>query len=163
MTFKNTLITFVSPIFFILCTSVTGAAYAHEVVPLQSTDIAPSGLSEKLADSEKTLMLVWASWCSECKSKLKDDLPKADSRSDLQVISLNIDTVVERAKDFAESEQIKIPIFRNPSKSFQKEFKIFSVPHWVVFSSRKEGGKILGQGPGWDQTRINQLIAEASK
>jgi hypothetical protein len=163
MKFEKKSISFIQSIFFVLSISYAGLARAHDVVPLQSMEMAPTNLSDKLADTEKTLMLVWASWCSECKSKLKDYLPTADSRNDLQVISLNIDTVINRATDFATSEQIKIPILRNPSKSFQKEFKIFSVPHWVVFSSKKDGGKILGQGPGWDQTKIDQLIAEANK
>ena len=79
------------------------------------------------------LVVLWATWCPECKEKLKNKLGEVNQRPDVAVVAVNAETDISRVKHFVEKEKITVPVLLDLDGTLRKSLKAFSVPHWAVY------------------------------
>ncbi len=107
----------------------------------------------------KQMVMFWASWCKDCKSKLKNELVELNTRPDVEVITINLDSTSERAQDFVNKQKVVLPVYRHPTKTLQKALKVFSVPHWAVYVD----GVLQDQSGGFDLAKIELALKSRGK
>ena len=111
----------------------------------------------------KVLLYFWASWCTDCKSKLKGDLHAMTKKfQDLAVVTVNIDQDIERARHYVEKESVKLPVLRDDAKSFRKMLKVFSVPHWAVFERVNGDWNLVDTAPAFEWDRVSKAIKKGA-
>ncbi|MBF0360939.1 MAG: TlpA family protein disulfide reductase [Oligoflexia bacterium] len=106
---------------------------------------------------KKELILFWGTWCKECKQKMSDILPAIDARSDVAVLTVNMDSDVNRVKHFVEKEGIKLAVLQDTNKNLIKDLKVFAVPHWAIYELN---GKwvLKDSASAFDIDRINKAL-----
>jgi thiol-disulfide isomerase/thioredoxin len=133
------------------------AAHADVSAFSSLTDLSgtPASITQ---EKDKRLVVFWATWCEECRSKLSHELPELNARKDVSVVTINTDKDEERAKDFVKKENIALPVLRDPTKNFRKELKVFSVPHWALY--KKVGGefRLVASQPAFDYAEVMKLL-----
>lgn len=90
-----------------------------------------------------TLVVFWATWCEDCRAKLKHELPELAKREDLDLITVNSDQSRERAQEYVQREKVSLPVFRDESKALRRSLQIFSVPHWALYRRTPEGLQLV--------------------
>jgi thiol-disulfide isomerase/thioredoxin len=96
---------------------------------LRTLEGKPVAISTK----SQQLIVFWATWCQDCRSKLRGELAELDARPDVSVLTVNTDREEERVKEFVLKEKIALPVLRDSDKSLRKALGVFSVPHWAVY------------------------------
>ena len=112
-------------------------------------------------DAEIQLVVFWATWCKECKKKLATTLPAWNQKSNLNIISINLDANSDRANSFLQREKIPISVFKEPNKFLEKQLKVIPVPHWAVFKKQKgenKTWKLIKHADGFDEDKILDVI-----
>lgn len=116
---------------------------------------------------DKELVVFWATWCSSCLTKLKETLPQIDKRSDVSVITVNIDKDVSRAKHYIKKHDITLPVLTDTSGDYIKKMKVVAAPHWAIYKrvsdakgSSKSGNtwSLVASEEGFDIDKINKLL-----
>ena len=111
--------------------------------------------------TDTQLVVFWATWCKECKKKLVSTLPEWNKRTNLNVVSINIDANTERANSFLKREKVSIPVFKEENQTLQKSLEVISVPHWAIFKKLKnsiDSWKLIDHGGGFNEEKILQVI-----
>lgn len=120
-----------------------------------------SGQSAKY-ETEKNIELVvfWATWCPDCKSKITDELPKLQSSKDINVVLINTEKEVERVKQYLEKQNIKLTVFMDPEKKLRKELKVFAVPAWAVYKreNKKKPWSLVESDGAFDNEKVNKAL-----
>ena len=114
-----------------------------------------------VSEAKTQLVVLWATWCNECKKKLVTTLPEWHEQSDLNIVSINIDANPERAASFLQIAGIKIPVFKEKDSFLQKRLNVIGVPHWAVFKKEeksKASWKLIKHDGGFDEERILKII-----
>ena len=97
-------------------------------------------LIENLRAGDKVFVYFWASWCPECREKLSGDLQRLQANyPKFKFITVNADRDPAKGLLFAESEKLKLPIYRDDDKSLTKSLKLFAVPAWAVLEKSQAG------------------------
>src|ERR1700751_1890442 len=99
-------------LFLLLFTTSVAHADDFQLVDLNGK---PVHLSQVSQNKDKRLIIFWATWCDECRSKLSHELPELSSRKDVSVITVNTDKDEARAREFVEKEKISLPVYRDPN------------------------------------------------
>jgi len=104
----------------------------------------------------------WATWCPDCKAKLKSDLSRYNSNG-LDLITLPTDKDVEKIKEYVRLHDIKWTVALDANRALQKRFKVFSVPTVVI--ARYENSEWIPDaivtGTNWE--KIDQQIRQQKK
>ena len=116
-----------------------------------------------VANKSKVLIVFWATWCQDCRSKLRKELPELDKTADTAVVTINTDTDASRATDFITKQGIMLPVLRDSSGEVRKELKIFSVPHWMVYTRSSTAGnwKLVNSEPAFDWTAVMKALGKS--
>lgn len=119
-------------------------------------------IHQKIDDSKDTrLMYFWASWCPDCREKLRGplgDLKK--SFKNVEIVTVNLDRNIKRGKHFIEEEKLNLPVIRDENKDLRKKLKIFSVPAWALIKKDGEQWKVIKAANGADLAQIKSAIGE---
>ena len=130
-----------------------------EISELTDLSSKPMALS---SPKEKQLVVFWATWCDDCRSKLRKELVAFNERKDVAVTTINLDKDPERAKEFISKEGITLPVLRDPEKKFKKALSIFSVPHWALLKRVKENQfEIVASESAFDLEHVKKALGEA--
>ena len=116
---------------------------------------------------QKALVYFWASWCGDCRSKLKGDLKKLHE-SGVQIFTINKDSSQKKASRFISKHKIELPVYLDKEKVISKALKAFSVPHWAVVKHKedKSGKKIwtvLKYGSGSIESAAKKTLLAKSE
>lgn len=104
------------------------------------------------------LVVFWATWCSDCKTKLGGDLPEMNQRADMDVVTINTDRDAERAQNFVDKEHLKLPVLADGSKDLRKSVKAFSVPHWALYKKAADAWTLVESKGAFDRKHIEGLV-----
>lgn len=106
----------------------------------------------------RVLLYFWASWCSDCKEKLKQ-LPALQKEfPGIQVLTVNGDRDAEKGRAFAESESVALPVYRDESKNLVKVLKLFGVPAWALLEKEAAGWAVRKSSVGVDLGEVRQEL-----
>lgn len=116
----------------------------------------------------KTVAGIWASWCVSCREDLRilqslnDSLPP---KSDLQIVTFNIDEDVMMAKRFISENKLTLPALLE-SHSYISEFlgttQVAIPRHWTISNSGRLSEETIGAIRD-EKTWIDSLANQASK
>ncbi len=110
----------------------------------------------------KVFVLFWASWCTTCKEKLATTLPALDQSPEVAVLTVNADKEIKRAEHYIAKNKVLLPVYFDPDKKIRSELKIFSVPHWAVYSRThtQAAWKLEAAAPAFETESINQALGK---
>ena len=145
--------------FFFLCLFGCAAAHAMPTVGLTDLDGHPASLTH---GKKLELVVFWATWCPECRDKLVNDLPKVNERSDVAVVTVNMDKESDRARAFVQKENIRLPVLRDEGKSLTQSLKIVAVPHWAVYRRDQKGEILVDSQDAFEWEKIKTALASAN-
>jgi thiol-disulfide isomerase/thioredoxin len=104
--------------------------------------------------AKTTIAVVWATWCTPCRSELPHFAKLAErlkDRTDVQVISFDTDDNPETAKQFMQENGYRFPALA--AKNFAEELMpYFSIPRtWIIRNGEivEEAHGFAGDGDGW--------------
>jgi thiol-disulfide isomerase/thioredoxin len=120
-----------------------------------------SGKSAQIESKEnKLLVTFWATWCPSCEEHLAKELPALDARPDVTVVTVNTDKEAKRAQHFVQKHDVKLPVFLDSSGSLRKELKVFSVPHWALYSrkSSRDAWTLVTSQPAFEMSAIEAAL-----
>ena len=109
----------------------------------------------------KVLLYFWASWCTDCKEKMRTDLIELKKKQPhLAILLVNVDQDLDRAKHVIDKESIKLPVLRDENKNLRKMLKVFSVPHWAVFNKnlKQSGWQLVDTAPAYEWSRVSAAL-----
>lgn len=111
-----------------------------------------------LESSKQVLLVFWATWCPDCKEKLKSVLPKVKTNSDFGIIAVSTEAHESKVKEYLSQEGIQFPVLSDRDRVARKALKLFSVPAWAVF--RKEGleWKLVKAESAFNQQNIERAL-----
>jgi len=135
---------------------------ALEDPPVQPnlTFLTASGEQMRLEDYQgKTVLLnVWASWCAPCIAELPTLEALAQSRDDIEVVTISLDRTPEEAAAFIEREGLDLPAWWDGSFSLSGKLLAPGLPITVIYN---EGGREVARLAGeaeWDSAEANALM-----
>lgn len=117
------------------------------------------------AQSGKDLKLLyfWATWCPECKEKMRGPLKEVAASQDYNFLLVNAEKDLGLVKNFVEKEELKFDIYTDFDKTVRKSLKVFSVPQWVLLKKTATGFEVLGSEAGFDYDKVKSLVAAQVK
>jgi thiol-disulfide isomerase/thioredoxin len=105
---------------------VGGAAPDFRLPQLDKT--APLGLSD--VRGKVVLVDFWASWCGPCRESLPQyqKLYTELSRSDFEIVAVNLDEELKDAKKFLDAHPVTYPVVLDPAGDVPKAFGLIGMP-----------------------------------
>lgn len=114
--------------------------------------------SELKTEKNKVLLYFWATWCPDCKEKLHKDFVQMRLPADAELITVNTDKDVDRAKHYISKESLRWLVARDDNKMVSKALKVFSVPFWAVLERDGKGWKVIDAEAGGNQDRLKAAV-----
>ncbi len=150
---------FVAASFLLL--SLGGSTAISLPSTLEFKDLNGKTVDVTAGNKNHRLVSFWATWCESCKKKLKNELPKLALSEDLEVITINTDEEVGRAKSYVKRKKVKLPVYRGPTEYLQ-QLKLSGVPAWAFYSRTGPGQKwvLKKSAMGFDLNEINKLRSQ---
>lgn len=144
--------------------SSTESGIAQSGIEIELATLATLTESRPSAEREYSLLYLWASWCPDCREKLKGELQEFVDRKEINLFALNVDRDKKRALDFLQGLKAPLPSFVDENRKLVPALKLFSVPSWAL-TRRSVDGKVsvIHTGAGSDLKVIEKLIAEERK
>ena len=118
-----------------------------------------SGAPYTTSTKDKELVVFWATWCPECKEKLKKELIEMN-KGDTSVLTVNTDKDDARVKNFVAKENIQLPVLRDPTKALRKQLNLYAVPAWAVYRRAKAGAEwsLTGSGSSFEMAEVKKAL-----
>ncbi len=84
------------------------------------------------------VMNLWASWCPPCRAEMPDLQRLADSGigRDVAIVGVNEGESPQRAREFAQSLQIRFPIWIDSSQRYGRTYTALGLPTTVIVDRR---------------------------
>jgi len=111
------------------------------------------GESQSL-DSSRKLIYFWATWCKSCLPKMQTVLPNLQKSEKIQVVTVNMDKSVKRAKKYYRKMDLTLPVYRDGKNIFEKSLKIKSLPHWAVVENKGDGWKVVAHERAFNLNKV---------
>lgn len=113
-------------------------------------------------EQDVQFVLLWATWCTDCKKKLVDTLPEIQKKKGVSVVALTVDGDMDRVQQFVKTHSIKVPVVREADRELQKSLNVYAVPHWLVFKKTAKGKmwNLQAQGSGFDKKSVAKAFAQ---
>ena len=106
------------------------------------------------------LMYFWATWCPDCKVKLKGPLKEAINLKNTSLVVVNTEKDKNMVSNFMERENIKLPVFMDLEKEVRKSLKVFSVPQWVLLKKNENKFELIATEVEFDLQKIKTLVGK---
>lgn len=132
---------------------------ANELRPEVFQEIKVLKGSLAMPTSEKaTLFYFWATWCPDCREKIRGDLPVWAKSSGINIVTVNTDRSESKVREYINKESVELTVVRDDSKALQKALSVYSVPAWAIV--RRDGDKYLVDlsGSGSDSEPIMNYL-----
>lgn len=114
------------------------------------------------SSKDKLLVVLWATWCPDCKAKLKGDLKNLANNPKIDLLALNTEKNVKRVEEFIKDENVSLPVAYDKQNTFRKELELFTVPAWAVFDKKSDGSlELVDKGSPFDTQKINTALGQA--
>jgi thiol-disulfide isomerase/thioredoxin len=139
-------------------------------MPLPELDLADlGGHTWKLGklDGKVAFVNLWATWCGPCREELPVVQKLYDSlkgRSDVVLVSLNLDDDPEKARKYVAEHKLTIPVL--PAGDYVRHTvgAAYSIPRsWIVGSQRLLTSELLGFFPGSEDAWLKAALAEIDR
>ena len=104
-------------------------SYSFDLIDLDSKSIDKSELKKDV------ILYFWATWCSECKGKIKSNFKEIDKKR-YSILLVNMDENPKRAKKFVDKYSKGKKVFRDYKKTYEKLFKISALPYWAHYQNK---------------------------
>lgn len=125
--------------------------------------LSPLANTQGVKEKDVRLVYLWASWCPDCREKLRGDIPKiASEYKNIDVITVNKDRSAEKAKGFITETKLSLPVLRDEGNHFSKQQKLFAVPSWVVVKKSEAGWTVIDKQAGSDLEKIKLALSKAT-
>ncbi|MCB9092018.1 MAG: TlpA family protein disulfide reductase [Halobacteriovoraceae bacterium] len=110
--------------------------------------------------SKKQFVMFWATWCGTCKYKIKNVLPEMNKKENLNVITVNIDKNIKRAKHYIDKYAINMPVYLDQSKEIINALQVNTSPFWAVyeFDSKANDWKLIHAEKAFKKENINKVL-----
>ncbi len=133
---------------------------AKEITSLNLTNLNGDKVNIAIED-KKILLFFWATWCSECKTKLKNELLTFEKDSSLIVHTINIDSNLKRAKHFIKKQKLKNSILRDEKRDLINFLGIEAVPFWVILkpNKRDKNFTLIKSQTGFNMKSVQKFIS----
>lgn len=131
----------------------------HAAVQVTESDFSKSHITGAAlaADSEQRLVYFWASWCPDCRGKLRGDLVKfVKERPGLELVTVNLDRDFKKGKRFLDEEKLKFSVIRDDDKIFRKRFDVYAVPGWALLKKTGANWELVESATGSDMEKISK-------
>ncbi len=117
---------------------------------LQQLSSGKEFIAEK--GKSKQIFYFWATWCPDCKAKLKSDLSKYE-KDPVQLVTIPTDKDFDKISDYLEKNEIRWSVLVDQEKYLQKLFKVYSVPTAVLAKFEAGQWKVekMISGTNWEQ------------
>ena len=129
---------------------VGGMTLSAVEFPLTGTTLAGEKLAIDPVKQGKPVVLVfWASWCGLCQREMPALIKlQSTSGAQLDLISLSIDTEIDKAKACATKNKLNYPVIHDGDMAIAERFGVDVTPMMILFG--KDGreiarGRSLGQ------------------
>lgn len=104
---------------------------------------------------KQVLLYFWATWCPDCKEKLKKHLPEFQTATKATVFAISTDRDQEKVLQFLQNSDIQISTFLDPEKVVRGPLKIIAVPSWALIERRDSATWVVkGRGTATDLSQI---------
>ena len=137
------------------------SAHAMAAVQLENKVFTSSELvGESLkSSSEQRLVYFWASWCPDCRSKLRGELTQfVNKNQGLELVTVNLDRDFAKGKAFLKEEKLGFTVIRDDEKIMRKSFNIYAVPGWALLKKNGESWELVNAETGSDLAKIQQNV-----
>jgi len=135
------------------------SALAVEPVPNSTLEQLTTLDGQKFStDKNRLLVYYWASWCTTCVPKLRYELEKMKMPEGGQLITVNTDKDLERAKHFINEQALKLPVMRDDGKALSQPLKAYAVPFWAVLQRDGSAWKVLAAKAGGTADEMNKAL-----
>ncbi len=122
---------------------------------------APAGTNYAVEPTKDyVLMYFWATWCPDCKEKLKGTLTEATELKNTSFVAVNTEKDKNMVANFLERENIKLPVYMDIEKEVRKSLKVFSVPQWVLLKKHDNKFELVATEVEFDLQKIKTLIGK---
>jgi thiol-disulfide isomerase/thioredoxin len=120
----------------------------------------------KLYKGKTVLLDFWASWCQPCMNEIPASLQLAKDLNDnhIEVVFVSFDTDQARWKAGMNKNSIRQHSFlvkNNFNSLLAKEFKIISIPRYIILDS--EGQVVQVDAPRPGNTLLKELLLKTAK
>jgi thiol-disulfide isomerase/thioredoxin len=132
--------------------------FAHSTYALNFDSLKSADGKNFEAKSEYTLLYFWASWCPDCKEKLKGPLKEVAGVPNISFTTVNTDKDEALAKDFLAREKIEVPVAFDANKEIRKSLKVFAVPQWTLLKKEKNDWIVVKTDTDFDLAKIKALM-----
>ncbi|MGE4131318.1 MAG: TlpA family protein disulfide reductase [Bdellovibrionales bacterium] len=95
------------------------------------------------AKNQRMLVYYWATWCVNCLPKLRTELPAMAIPEGGEIVTVNTDKDIDRAKHFVDEESLKLTVLRDEGKQLSTPLKAHAVPFWAVLEREGDHWKVL--------------------
>jgi thiol-disulfide isomerase/thioredoxin len=125
-------------------------------------DLASKTWKLKSLEGKTLLINVWATWCGPCRQELPylEKLHQSiKDRTDLQIISFNIDDELGQVEPFVKAQKLTFPVLL--AKNYVEELlPMISIPrNWIVDAKGVWRAEQIGFGhdPEWEKSMLERL------
>jgi peroxiredoxin len=103
----------------------------------------------------------WASWCIPCRQEMPylAQLWERHREQGFEVLAVNVDEDVQKARDFAEEYKIAFPVLLDTDRAVSSTYRVPGFPtHYVI----DRGGHIRFSGLGFDLNDVRAVSEEVA-
>ena len=120
----------------------------------EGTAFAPNGENKKL-------VYFWATWCPSCRQKFQNgDLAKLDQAAGVELVAVNTDKEVERAKNFLAKAKPSFKVVRDETKALTNALGAKVAPYWAVLErdAKAKTWKVVAAEEGADLDKMHKAL-----
>ncbi len=118
---------------------------------------------ESNSGQDLKLLYFWATWCPDCKEKMRGQLKEVAANGQFNFLFINTEKDLDLIKNFVQKEQVKFDVYTDFDKTIRKSLKVFSVPQWVLLKKSGDHFEVLGNEAGFDYEKVKSLVAQNLK
>jgi thiol-disulfide isomerase/thioredoxin len=109
----------------------------------------------------KKLVYFWATWCPSCRQKFQNgDLAKIDQAKGVELLAVNTDKELERAKNFLAKAKPGFKVVRDDTKALTNALGANVAPFWAVLERdpQTKAWKVLVAEEGADVEKMHKVL-----
>ncbi|MGB0454462.1 MAG: TlpA family protein disulfide reductase [Bacteriovoracaceae bacterium] len=112
---------------------------------------------ENNKESQKKLLYFWASWCPDCRGKLRSELRDL-KKQNVDVVTVNLDRNLKKGMNFIKQENLPFTVLRDEEKFLRKTLSVYAVPSWAVIEKKNEKWSVVKSSSGSDIKKIKESL-----